>query len=314
MAPCLHPGHGEACSPANHLFPSRLHSPNTVCRSSEWKLTAAPSPDPGSKSAGARSRQSERSASIDLHVRCILKQVVVTHEKSDYNIQHSSTNNLPTPSSNANSFQLPIRRKSRLGCLGCLWQVGLVLVLGMVLIIALTGLFYPWAFYLGGKFHILPYWQGWGALHAKSGDYVLWIQFEPTPRGSRIIPRFNLQGTGYLCTPRGAQLRMHLGGSMRPHPNLSTDGEKIDLYMNYWPALTGQFISDRRPSLEFRGHWQNPDLVMDDHGSIFRSFTPDGTVYRSHDPNRPYNGEVVPIVFKQGAYSEFKAACAASHK
>jgi len=45
--------------------------------------------------------------------------------------------------------------KPRTGCLGCLWQVGLVLFLGVVLVTALTGLFYPWAFYLGGKFHIM---------------------------------------------------------------------------------------------------------------------------------------------------------------
>ncbi len=190
--------------------------------------------------------------------------------------------------------------KPRRGCLGCLgqlvWQSAVVLVLGMILVAAMTGLFYPWAFYLGGKFHIIPYWQGWGKLHAKSGDYVLFVRFEPTPRGSRIIPHSNL---------------IHLGGSMRPHLNLSTDGEPIDLYMSYWPALYGQFISDRRPSLELRGHWKNPDLVMDDHGSIFRAFLADGSVYHGHDTNHPYNGEIVPATLVNGSYSEFEAACAA---
>jgi hypothetical protein len=42
------------------------------------------------------------------------------------------------------------------------------------------------------------------------------------------------------------------------HLNLSTDGERIDLYIDYWPALTGQFIADRRPYLEFRGNWAKP--------------------------------------------------------
>ncbi len=208
------------------------------------------------------------------------------------------------------------RAKPRRGCLGCLgqllWQSAVVLVLGMILVLAMTGLFYPWAFYLGGKFHIIPYWQGWGKLHAKSGDYVLFVRFEPTPRGSRVIPHSNLRGIGYLCTPRGEQFRLHLGGSMRPHLNLSTDGEAINLYMDDWPALYGQFIADRRPSLEVRGHWKNPDLVMDDHGSIFRAFLPDGSVYHGHDPGRPYMGEVVPITLVKGSYSEFEAACAAA--
>jgi hypothetical protein len=212
--------------------------------------------------------------------------------------------------------QIPPRAKPRRGCLGCLgqllWRSAVVLVLGMILVLAMTGVFYPWAFYLGGKFHIIPYWQGWGELHAKSGDYVLYVRFEPTPRGSRIIPHSNLKGVGYLCTPRGEEFRLHLGGSMRPHLNLSTDGEPIDLYMDYWPALYGQFISDRRPSIEVRGHWKNPDLVMDDHSSIFRAFLPDGSVYHGHDPGRPYMGEVVPVTLVKGSYSEFEAACTAA--
>ena len=216
--------------------------------------------------------------------------------------------------SQSKPVELRARNRPRLGCLGCLWQVGIVLVLGCVLVIAMTGLFYPWAFYLGGKFHIMPYWQGWGKLHAKSGDYVLFVRFEPTPRGSRMYLTSNLKGTAYLCTPRGETFRMNLGGSMRKHLNLSTDGEAIHLYMDYWPAWSGQFISDRRPSLDLRGHWQNPNLVMDDHGSISNAFQPDGSVYRGHDRNRPYSTEVVPITFSQGSYSDFEAACAAGHR
>jgi len=210
--------------------------------------------------------------------------------------------------------EIPMRKRPRVGCLGCLWQVGLVLVLGCVLVIAMTGLFYPWAFYLGGKFHPLPYWQGWGQLRAKSGGYVLFVRFEPTPRGSRMYLESNLKGTAYLCTPRGEKFRMKLGGGMRKHLNVSTDGEAIHLYMDYWPALSGQFISDHRPSIELRGHWKNPNLVMDDHGSVSNAFQPDGTVYRGHDRNRPYSTEVVPITLSQGPYSDFEAACAAVHR
>lgn len=203
----------------------------------------------------------------------------------------------------------PPTRKARTGCLGCLFQVGLVLLLGVVLSTALVGVFYPWAFYLGGKFHIIPYWQGVGRAHAKSGDYLVWVQFEPTPRGSGMYLTSNLTGNAYVCTPRGERIPMHLGGSMRKNLNLSTDGEKISLYMNYWPLFYGQFVGDRRPSLEFRGKWQNPNIVMDDHGSIGRAFEPDGTVYRGHGGNRPYMDEVVPITFVEGPRSELDKAC-----
>jgi hypothetical protein len=185
------------------------------------------------------------------------------------------------------------------------------LVASVILFTAMTGLLYPWAFYLGGKFHIMPFWQGWGRLHSKGGDYRVWVQFEPTPRGSKMYLESNLTGRAFVCTPRGERLPMHLGGGMRKHLNLSTDGETIHLYMDYWPLGYGGFITDHRPSLQFRGHWQNPNLLMDDHGSLSNAFEPDGTVYRGHSPKRPYSTEGVPITFVQGSSSAFDQACAA---
>ena len=155
---------------------------------------------------------------------------------------------------------------------------------------------------------------GLGKLHANSGDYVLLVQMEPSPRGSRVYLSSDLRGLAYLCTPRGERIRLHLGGAMRAHLNLSTDGEAINLYVNYWPLWYGQFIADRRPSLDFRGHWQNPNLVMDDHGSISNAFQPDGSVYDGHDRNRPYSTEIVPITLVEGSYSQFNAACATVHR
>jgi hypothetical protein len=206
-------------------------------------------------------------------------------------------------------------RTPRVGCLGCLlkaiWGVFLALVLGVIVVAGITALLFPWAYYLGGKFHIIPYWQGWGKLHAKSGDYVLFVRVEPTTRGSRMYAHSNLSGVAYLCTPRGEQLPLHLGGTMRPHLNLSTDGEAIDLYVYYWP-WKGGFITDHRPNLDFRGHWRNPNLVMDDYGTIAKAFQPDGSVYRGN--GRPSPPEVVPITIVPGSYSDFQAACATVHR
>ena len=201
-------------------------------------------------------------------------------------------------------------RKARTGCLGCLWQCAVVLVLGAVLVLAATGIFYPWAFYLGGKFHIVPGWQGWGTAHTQNGDYLLWLRFQPTPSGSKMYLDTNLTGNAYVCTPRGENIRLKLGGSMRKHLNLSTDGEAISFYMYYRP-WNGAFITERRPRLELRGNWRDPNLVMDDQGSITRAFQPDGTVYRGHGPNRPYAKNSVPITLAQGPYSDFENACKA---
>ena len=204
-------------------------------------------------------------------------------------------------------------RKRHLGCLGCLSQIFLALLLGMLFLTLLTEVLYPWAFYFGGHFHVVPMWQGWGRAHFKSGDYLVWVQFEPSPGGSRMGLESNLTGRAYVCTPRGEEIPMHLGGGMPRHLKRSTDGEPVHLYVHYWP-WNGTFIADHRPSLEFRGHWKNPDLVMDDHGSIGRAFASDGTVYRGHDPNRSSMQEVVPITFVQGSHSDFGKACAALHR
>jgi len=196
------------------------------------------------------------------------------------------------------------------GCMGCLGQSVLALLFGVLLLLAMTAVFMPWGFYLGGAFHIIPYWQGWGILHAQSGNYPIFVRFEPSfRRGSRIYTTSNLQGMAYLCTPKGERFRMYLGGAMRKNLPVSTDGEAISLWMNNWPVLTGGFLADRRPSIELRGHWRNPNLEMDDHGSIHRAFKPDGSVHGLHDPSLPYNGEIVPVTLRWGSKSEFEAAC-----
>jgi hypothetical protein len=198
--------------------------------------------------------------------------------------------------------------KSRQGCLGCLGKLVVIFLLGAVVVLAITAAFKPWGFFLGGKFHIIPSWQGWGTLHAKSGNYILQVHLDTNIKGRRSS---DLKGVAYLCTPRGERFRLNLIGNMRRNLNLSTDGEAIRLGMSYRPY--GSFFSgDARPSLELRGHWQNPNLVMDDNGSISRAFQPDGRVYFGHDRNRPYAAEIVPVTLTEGTSSQFEAACAAA--
>ena len=209
-----------------------------------------------------------------------------------------------------NSPQFAGVRRGRTGCVGCLPRLLLLLALGCVLFLGIDALFAPWGFYMGGTFHIIPYWQGWGTIHTKSGKYVVFVRFEPTPSGSRILPHPSVTGNAYLCSPRGEIFRMHLGGGMRRGISTNLDGENIGLYMYYWPALLGNFSGTHRPSIELRGQWKNPNIVMDDHGSIFRAFNPDGTVDQGHS-NKPYPGDITPVTLAPGSYSDFKAACQA---
>ncbi|HSP05867.1 MAG TPA: hypothetical protein VLR94_01760 [Acidobacteriota bacterium] len=203
-------------------------------------------------------------------------------------------------------MQFPLQRaKPRLGCLGNLTRLILVVAGVGVLLLLATAVFAPWGFFLGGKFHLLPYWQGWGRLHSRiSGDYVVYVRLQPGT-GSRLSTA--LDGEGYICTPRGERIRLTLSGGMRRHLNLSTDREAITLSMHHRPTFSGE----TRPRIELRGRWQNPNLVMNDDGSISRSFEPDGSVYLGHDPSRPYRLEVVSITLTEGSYSQFESACAA---
>lgn len=205
------------------------------------------------------------------------------------------------------------RRTGCLGCLGCIPQTLLVFALSGVVMLAIVAVFAPWGFYLGGRFHILPYWQGWGTLHAKSGNYVVFVRIEPSNHTSHILPASSLQGSAYLCSPRGERFPMTLGGGMRRGLDLNTDGEKISLYMYYRAPLFGSLSANHRPSIELRGVWHNPSMVMDDQSSIQRAFNSDGTVYQGGGAQRPYLGEVVPVTIVPGSYSDFEAACKSSH-
>ncbi len=198
--------------------------------------------------------------------------------------------------------------KRRSGCLGSIAKLLLVFVGVGLVFLATIAVFSPWGFYLGGAFHILPYWQGWGVLHAKSGSYPVYVFFYPQPSGSKVLPGPSFGGNASLCTPRGEMYYMRLGGGMRRGIGANTDGEKITLYIYHRDPIFGNFQGYHRPYIEFRGQWKNPNIVADDHGSIDREFTADGRVDRNLS-HKPYPGDITPVTLVPGTYSEFKAAC-----
>ncbi len=119
----------------------------------------------------------------------------------------------------------------------------------------------------------------------------------------------NLSGIAYLCTPKGERYRLSLGGSMPRHLPLDTLGQPIHLYMSNAPGWKTQFLTDRRPYLDFYGKWGDRQLVLDDHKALSSAFLTDGALYKAHDPNHPAGKEIAHVTLQEGSYDEFEAAC-----
>jgi len=202
------------------------------------------------------------------------------------------------------------RPSARSGCLsGCLMRAILFLVLGVVFVALVQAVFAPWGYYLGGHFHLVPTWQGWGRMHTPTGrDYVVFVRVFPSPRGSRM-GFANLSGIGYLCTPRHEEIRMNLGGTMDKHLGRDTQGQWVHLYMYHRPFFS--LSAERRPGLEIYGTWGDEQVSGDDHGSLGRAFNPDDTVYLGRAPDRRPSFGPVQVTLRAGAKRDFDAACSA---
>lgn len=199
--------------------------------------------------------------------------------------------------------------RRRLGCVGCLGRLALILVLGLALVIGIDAVFAPWAFFLGGTFHILPVWQGTARLHAASGNYTLYLWMSPT-RGGRTFnyPAFN--GWASLCTPTGERYPLRLTASMFVHPGRDTNGQemRIDMYRRpwYW-NFAGTW--DRRPRLTLRGRWQNADFVANDGGTLSVAFLPDGRLYDGPARSQPRARETLPVVVHEVPWTTWFGDC-----
>lgn len=196
--------------------------------------------------------------------------------------------------------------RSRGGCFGSLIQLAGVLVLCGVVLVVFTALFQPWGFYLGGTFHLIPYWQGWGTMRSQTGEeYVVFVGMRPgspTRLGSAY-----LSGDGYVCTRKHERIRLRMNALMGRHLGRNTDGEAISVDMYGRAALLSQNPT-RRPRIDLRGRWRGNSLVMTDGGSLSQAFLPDGSVNRGH---LPAARDTVPITITAGTMSQFEAACRA---
>src|SRR6266852_8113045 len=114
---------------------------------------------------------------------------------------------------------MPNPPRSRPGCLaGMLRSLLGFFVLGTFFVLAVTAVFAPWGYYLGGHFHILPLWQGWGRMHSPAGDYLVFVQMQPRSSGRSRTP--SVGGSDAVCTPRGETFRLRLTGGFQQRVGL----------------------------------------------------------------------------------------------
>ncbi len=199
----------------------------------------------------------------------------------------------------------PRRRGS---CLADIVKLSVLLVLLGIGYLVIIGVFAPWTYYLGGNFHLLPMWQGWGTIQSPSGNFELYV-FLSQPEASRVGISY-MSGTAQLCTPRGEQfgyLRVIMSFNNR---NFGLDSNNQPLSMHiYNYGFSSQFNADHRPTFDLYGAWQGPNLILQDHGSFSSAFQSDGAAYLGPQANQPPMGENLSITLVPGSPAQFKAAC-----
>jgi hypothetical protein len=203
----------------------------------------------------------------------------------------------------------PKTQRERAGCLARSFGF---LVLGTLCVIALTAIFAPWGFFLGGHFHPLPVWQGWGKMHSAAGDYVLFVQMFPTSGGRRnSLSGPSVRGSGIVCTPRGGRYSLRLTGNFLHNIGLDTNGQQLYLYLSQQLNFLNT-NRDTRLRISFSGAWQSLDLVLDDRGTISRAFNSDGTLYTADPRKRPAASETLQVTLHLGTRTAFDSACTAA--
>ncbi len=202
--------------------------------------------------------------------------------------------------------------RKRGSCLGDISKLVALLVILGIGYFAVIAVFAPWTYFLGGSFHLMPYWQGWGTLQAPSGNFTLYV-FLSQPETTRLGYPY-LSGTAQLCTPRDELFRsLHVTVSFSTKNfGLDSNNQPITLHIyNY--GLAGQFNADYRPEFDLYGAWQNSNLVLEDHGSLASAFQSDGTAYLGPQAKQPPVGTNLSMTLVPGGPAQFKAACQTGH-
>jgi hypothetical protein len=184
---------------------------------------------------------------------------------------------------------------------GCITTVFGLLILCVAMVYGVAAITAPWSFHIGGLSTPLLYWSASGMLHTKGGSYPLYVFLYPSPRFSRLRlnglrPTGGVQGSGSLCTSRGAIQYLRLSGTIY-NGWRSTEGSLITFRL-LEPKLFD--VGQKQGFFELYGRWRGPELVMDDRGES-------GNAFRSG-----LKIEHESVTLGWGNYSDFKALCASA--
>lgn len=204
------------------------------------------------------------------------------------------------------SAQMPAIRDWRAGCLAKLLWSPVLGVACLALLYVGVVLIAPWSLHIGRRWTPFLTWHGYGQLHTKDGgEYPLYVSFYPSSHFGSSGLRLNglrstggLQGSGWICTSRGAAQYLDLSGTIYGGWR-STDNSLMEFRLHEHRIVdTGGYWG----FFDLRGRWHGPELVMNergDHGEV-------GAPFRSG-----LRVDYASVAFGWGSYSQFKAACAA---
>ena len=155
--------------------------------------------------------------------------------------------------------------------------------LALILILALfpIGLYLlaPWNYYTGGHFHVLPWWQGSARFTAPAsgGDYMMFFTISPSLSQYRA---WDLNGTAFLCTPRGERIAFSVGGELPKGTYKELNG--VPIRMRLVSLRTQMAINGKMDAyLDLVGTFDHTKLVVNDNGSFNRAFAADGSFHSS---------------------------------
>jgi hypothetical protein len=186
-----------------------------------------------------------------------------------------------------------------------------VLALTAAVMVGAQWLFASWAFFLGGHFHAIPVWQGIARTHAPSGDFVVYVWFTPSGH-SRVSDLTTFSGDATVCSPRGERFNLTLYAVVLDHNGYDTNGAQVRISLHRRPWYFAFGTWDHRPRLTLEGRWQNPDLVMNDGGTLSQAFLRDGHLYGGPESRQPAARETLPLVFHETPWRLMAPACQAS--
>jgi hypothetical protein len=193
---------------------------------------------------------------------------------------------------------------------GCLLTLAWFLLFGTCAVLAWTAFTAPWAYFLGGRFHVLPVWQGFGVLAASGRqDYLVFVRLWPDLAARHARGNALVSGMAALCIPGGRHYELRLAGSLGRDVPRDTEGLASHLYAFRRPWLSVDSEADRRPQIDLYGTWRGNALAVNDHGSLAAALREDGTL-NSQPILSAANAR--QGLLRAAARSDFDAACAAA--